>query len=100
MDIFLLRFFDRVVGVSGEIANEMNTLGIGNVCKIANGIDVDRFTVSNKSALLLEQFGITNDAIVLGMISSLTPEKNHKIVIECLEKLNNRQLILLIVGKW
>ncbi len=98
LDAFLLRFFDRVVGVSDELVSEMQGLGIKNVSKIANGIDIDRYVINNKSSKVLEQFAIPPDAVVLGMVSSLTPEKNHRIIFECLEKMNNPHLRLLIVG--
>ena len=98
IDALFLRLFDRVVGVSDELAQEMKKLGISNVNKIANGVDVERFTIASKSALMLERFNIDPDAIVLGMVSSLTPEKNHKVVLDALANIRDPEVKLLIVG--
>lgn len=98
LDAFLLRFFDRVVGVSGELVSEMERFGIKNISKIANGIDIGKYVVVGRSYRLLDKFSISVNAVVLGMVSSLTPEKNHRIAIECLERMKDPRLVLLIVG--
>ena len=98
LDILLLHFINQIVGVSDELVHEMQRLGIKNVQKIPNGIDIERFSVQHKSLHLIESLNISSDTIVLGMVSSLTPEKNHQMVIHCLEKLRNPNLKLLIVG--
>jgi glycosyltransferase involved in cell wall biosynthesis len=98
IDALFLHFFDRVVGVSDELVQKMKKLGINNVYKIANGVDVDRFTIVSKSSLMLDRFNLDPDAIVLGMVSSLTPEKNHKIVFDVLANIRDPKVKLLIVG--
>lgn len=99
LDSILLRRFDRVVGVSTEIISDMKKLRIPNLLKIANGIDERRFVPLYKCRLLLEKYKVNENMTILGMISSLTPEKNHKIVIECLNQINDPNLFLLIVGE-
>ncbi len=98
MDIMFLYFFDMVVGVSRELVQEMHKFGLNNTAEVSNGIDISRFYKRSKNLDLLKKFGISESEIVLGMISSLTPEKNHKIVIECLSKKNLPNIRLLIVG--
>lgn len=98
LDSILLRRFDRVVGVSNEIISDMKKLGITHLEKIANGIDEKRFVPLKKSKLLMAKYKVAQDNIVIGMVSSLTPEKNHAMAIECLSQINNPKLFLLIVG--
>jgi len=98
IDSFLLRKFDRVVGVSEEIVTEMMRLCINKSMKITNGIDLNWFTAAPKSERLLREFGLRRDAVIFGMISSLTTEKNHILAIESFEKLSNKNTQLLIVG--
>lgn len=100
IDAQVLRFFDCVIGVSGEIVDEMRNIGIKNPVKIVNGVNVDRFYVSKPMDEFHQSLGIRPDQIVIGMISSLTKEKGHFLAIEALKSLisNFPDLKLLIVG--
>ena len=46
----------------------------------------------------MEKYKLDKNCIIFGMISSLTPEKNHKIVVELLPMIENSNIKLLIVG--
>lgn len=101
LDAFLLRFFDCVVAVSDEIEMDMKKKGITkNVTKISNGIDVQKFKSVINSDTLKKEYRIPEDTFVIGMISSLTPEKGHLLAIEALSRVlrYNNRLRLLIVG--
>jgi glycosyltransferase involved in cell wall biosynthesis len=100
MDSFFLRRFDKVVGVSEEIVQELKSKNIKNAIKIANGIDVKKYSNIKKTDLCHNRFGIPESNVIIGMISSITPEKGHKIALNAfaaaLEQYKNTSL--LIVG--
>jgi len=98
IDSFAIRFFDYVVGVSSDICRQMILLQINNVIKVANGIDCKNYTPRTKNYELLKSLGVDSDKFILGMVSSLTPEKNHKVVFDALKVLNNQNIKLVVVG--
>lgn len=99
MDAVFLRRSSIIVGVSAEITSHMNRLGLKKTVQISNGIDCSKFTDNTKASLIRSEFGIDNEATVLGMVSSLTPEKGHRIAVEAVGLLkNNSKVILLVVG--
>ncbi len=97
-DAIFIRFFDEVVGVSDHIIEQMKRFRIKNVHKIPNGIDTQRFTPMQKSDFFMEKYCLTSSDLVLGMISSLSAEKNHQIVIKALKEIQHSGIKLLIVG--
>lgn len=101
IDMLLLHFFDQVFGVSSEIVEEMRSYMIPNPIMIANGVDVDRFQQSEKSLDLSKGMGIYPNHIVLGMVSSLTPEKGHMLAIQALRDIVREfpEIKLLIIGE-
>lgn len=98
LDAVLIRFFDKIVGVSDEIVEHMNRLGIKNTHKVSNGVDIEKFVSLPKNKELQGKYSINNDDFVLGMISSLSLEKNHKIVFEAIKRIDNDNIKLIIVG--
>lgn len=89
LDQTLLKFYDRVVGVSAEIENLMNQKGIRKTLKIDNGIDTELYRFQPKNEQITEKLGIENE-LVFGMVSSLTEEKGHLIAIEALDKVSEQ----------
>lgn len=69
------------------------------VVTIHNGVDVSPEPGAGEA--VRRELGIARDALVLGMISALRPEKGHDLAIEAVESLRRRfpQLRLLIVGQ-
>lgn len=98
MDIFLLRRFDLVTGVSDEIVEEMKRLGITRSVKVQNGVDLDRFGVVSGVQGGDERLGTHSRGVVFGMVSSLTSEKNHALAIDALAGLEDQNAQLLVVG--
>ena len=100
MDSFILRFFNKVIGVSDEIVKEMRQYGIRKAISIPNGVDIDRFTITPKSFELFHKFRLNPDSLVIGMVSSLTPEKGHKFAVNALKDIIKYfpETKLLIVG--
>jgi glycosyltransferase involved in cell wall biosynthesis len=100
VDAFILHFFRQVVGVSDEIVMEMQRHQIKNAIKIPNGVDLDKFAVRNKVLDLYDRFNVCSENVIVGMISSLTPEKGHEYAIKAMCKLVKEipEIRLLIVG--
>ncbi len=98
IDVLVIRFYDRIVGVSDEIVQGMSKVGIRSAFKISNGIDCNRFTVKSKDADLAEKYNLESDDFVLAMISSLSYEKNHQAAFKALSTIDNPKVKLLIVG--
>ncbi len=98
IDAFFLHFFDSIIGVSSEIVNNMHSLGIRRIEMIPNGIDCSKFEPQEKSAEFLEKFKIQPGKTVIGMISSLSPEKGHRTALKAMQLLSNENILLVIVG--
>ncbi len=98
IDKLCIRYFDSIVGVSDEIVQQMKSLKIKNLHKIANGVDIQKFVPLGKNKALMSKYGLRQNDLIYGIVSSLSPEKNHKIVINALKIIDNPYIKLLIVG--
>lgn len=100
IDALILKKFNQVVGVSDDIVDEMKKLGIRNPFKISNGVDINRFNNSISANEYRKNLKIDSNKTVVGMISSLTPEKGHDLAITAMEHLIREypDLMLLIAG--
>lgn len=98
IDAFFLHFFDSIIGVSSEIVNNMRSLGIRRIKMIPNGIDCVKFKPQEKSLEFFEKFKIQSGKTVVGMISSLSPEKGHQTALKAMQLLSNENVLLVIVG--
>ncbi|MCI5166720.1 MAG: glycosyltransferase family 1 protein [Candidatus Electrothrix sp. GM3_4] len=98
MDAFLLRYFNLVTGVSDEIVAEMQKKGIKKAIKVVNGVDTRKYHIATKNIELSNNFGLDQDQVVFGMVSSLTSEKNHSCAITAFAGLEDKKSQLLIVG--
>lgn len=99
IDALLIRYFDQVIGVSSEIVSLMTKLRIKNAVKILNGVDTTKFFPAEKDKALLKLYDVTGEDVILGMVSSLTSEKNHSIVLDVLATMEHPNLKLLIAGE-
>lgn len=98
IDAFVLRAFDCVIAVSEEIADEMSKFKINHIQKINNGVDIERFFPREKSQKLMEKYQLSRQHLIIGMVSSLTPEKGHVFAIralaEAIKECSNIRLII------
>ncbi len=101
IDKWILKYFNHVVAVSNEIQNDMIRKYINNTSVVHNGVDTNIFIPRSKNNNLLAEFGVKTGDFVLGMISSLTPEKGHLYAINAFNKLyvNHTNIKLVIVGE-
>jgi len=97
-DAICIRFFDKIVGVSDHIIEQMKTYRIKNVNKIPNGIDIQKYIPKQKSKFFMDKYCLNTSDIVLGMVSSLSSEKNHQLVIKALNDIHYKDFKLVIVG--
>ena len=100
----LLARFPRVVAVSGEIRDVLVRAGATreNVTVIPNGIDPIVFhRDTSLSAHIRDEFGISRDAVVLGAVGRLEPQKRFDLLIDAFAALLGEfpTLHLLIAGE-
>lgn len=105
LDGLILRRFDHVVAVSDPILADLRQAGVreDRLCKIPNGIDTSRFQPAPSGAqrrAVRDSLGLRADGLVMGMLSSLTPEKGHRYAIDAMATLTHKfpDLQLCVVG--
>lgn len=104
LDKILLNCFDKVVGVSERLGQEIEHCKVvkGKVNIIYNGIDVTKFRCYDEKRRLQIKgmVGIDEDALIIGTIGRLTPEKGHIYLIRAFAKvaLILPKVQLLIIG--
>lgn len=101
LDAYLLRRFPRVVAVSDAIATELQAANIDKdkITVISNGVDLNALS-QRRNGSIRSEFGLDDQDIVLGTVSSLTSEKAVKNAIFALARCSATlpSLRLLIVG--
>ncbi|MCP4369045.1 MAG: glycosyltransferase family 4 protein, partial [Deltaproteobacteria bacterium] len=102
IDALLIRYFDRIVAVSGEIKEDMVRYRIPEkkISVIDNGIDLDRFKKPVSDTDIKEEFGL-KDEVIVGTIGSLGVEKGHIFLLMAARKVvdKNKNVKFLIVGE-
>lgn len=105
VDALLLRFFDRVVGVSGAIAEEMVEKGIPRrlIRVIRNGVDLESLVATHGNGARQEtrqELEIKEDAPVVGIVGRLASEKGHHLFLEAAREVLQLipQAVFVIVG--
>jgi glycosyltransferase involved in cell wall biosynthesis len=99
---FLARFTDRIVAVSGKVRDDIlmyDHIPSDKVEVIHNGVDIDIF--SNKDGKVKKsEFGIQEDAVVIGTVGRLAEAKGQRYLLEALAVLKDRfpMVRLLIAG--
>ena len=99
LDKRILRGFDRVIGVSQGVANELQRhLPASKVVKIDNGIDFSRF--DRRSANHVKQELGLCERPVIGFVGRLTPEKGVSILLQAVQQLahKGRSVDVIIIG--
>lgn len=93
---------DAVIGVSDAVVNNLIADGIPaqKVYRVYNGIRPLVPIPAEKQLALRQQYGIAEDAVVLGVVARLEPVKNHELFIEAAKfaGMVNPKLRFMIVG--
>ncbi|MBT2969055.1 MAG: glycosyltransferase [Candidatus Thiodiazotropha sp. (ex Ctena orbiculata)] len=95
--------FDRVIAISQGIADVLREEGVAAerlVC-VRSAVDVERYQLQCDKAWFREQFGLAEDALVMGAVAQLIPRKGHRYLLEAMPRLARAfpRLHLLIFGK-
>jgi len=104
LDGWLLRRFDRVIGVSESVVEEILRHGIerGKVLRVDNGIDVARYRNGRARGgdELRRELGIDPSWKVIGTVGRLSEEKGHRCFLEAAERVvkSYGRVVFLIVG--
>jgi len=104
LDGWLLRRFDRVIGVSEPVVERILRQGVDRdkVLRIDNGINVVRYRNGRElgGVGLRREFGIDPDWKVIGTVGRLSEEKGHRCFLEAAERVTESygRLVFLIVG--
>jgi glycosyltransferase involved in cell wall biosynthesis len=96
------QFVDAYVAVSpttAEIARRDHDCAPRKLHMIPNGIDLASFAADPGARRAVRQeFGINENARVVGTVGRLAPEKNQKLLIEALSPVLSESVVLMIVG--
>ena len=98
---FAARAARRVFAVSEDIRRELRDCGIvppGKVACVPNGVDVDRFEVTDHRTSLRREFGLPADVPVIGTVGRLTALKRQDVLLQGFARLQLPTARLLIVG--
>lgn len=103
LDLFIVRYFDRVVTVSQPLAEKLSrdkALKVKTIV-IPNCVDSKKFETAKDSITIRKNFNITPDAKIIGAVSRLTEEKGHSYLLDAFAKMvtDFKDIVLLIVGE-
>ena len=94
-------FTDTIITINKEdFANAENKLSAKKVCYVPGvGVDTEYFVgTAGKREALLKEISADEDSIILLSVGELSDRKNHKVSIEALSKLENKNIHLVIAG--
>ena len=94
LDTTALRYFgDRIIAVSHEMANTLQTVGYrrSRIVPIHNGIDVGKARVRRDPRLLRRELGVDDDALLIGTIGRLAPVKAHNDLLLAAQRILRRR---------
>lgn len=89
-DRLMSPFSDQIITVSQHDRNlsiDYEKLPPEKVASIYNGIDVNRFSKEISQVEARQLSGLSQDKYLIGIIARLAPQKNHKALLEALNKL-------------
>jgi glycosyltransferase involved in cell wall biosynthesis len=97
------RLFDRVIAISQGIADVLNREGVParKLFCVRSAVDMDLYQQPCDKAWFRAQFGLAEDALVIGVAAQLIPRKGHRYLLEAMPRLVEAfpQLHLLLFGK-
>jgi glycosyltransferase involved in cell wall biosynthesis len=103
IDWTLARLSTRVIGCSDEVAQTLvqrDHLPPKRIAAIRNGIDLRRFE-SISGTGVREEFGVTADQVLIGIVGRLHPQKAHQDLFAALARLDGAtldKLVCLVIG--
>ncbi|MBU1727515.1 MAG: glycosyltransferase [Candidatus Omnitrophica bacterium] len=96
-------FTDKVIACSvaaRDFALDTESLTVNKVNVIYNGVDLDVFKPKDKNNIILDEFGLSDKDVVVGMVANFSDIKNHIYFLEGLVevKKNTPGIKCLLVG--
>lgn len=93
---------DRVLSVSSRLAERMSAetgFPLSRIATIRNGVEVSRFDRTTRAAARAA-LGVPADTLVAGTAGRLVPVKNHRALLDALQRLQQRGItpMLLVAG--
>lgn len=102
LDGILTNFFDKVVAVSDEVANEISNFCVdrGKLITIYNGIDLTKYPGYLNGKKIREEFKIPDSCRIVGSVGRLTAQKGFGYLLEAAKRLlnNYKDVVFFIVG--
>lgn len=104
---YLAKKSHRIIAISDlqkkELSEDFSICAPDKISVVPLGIDLDRFyeDPSAKRNAFREKYGISKNAIALGMIGRIVPVKNHLLFVEAIAKVleqTSREVRIIIVG--
>ncbi|MFA5073578.1 MAG: glycosyltransferase family 4 protein [Nitrospirota bacterium] len=103
LDRMVLKQFDAVAAVSPDVRVALLKSGIPSpgIYTVQNGVCLDRFIPMGSRRLKRTEFGIPENALVIGSVGRLSPEKGHRVFLEAARAILSRypNSFFLIVGE-
>lgn len=86
------RLADHIISVSDAVKKHLVSQGIRGerITTIYPGIDLEAFSPSGKGEAVRAEFGIDDDAVVIGVIAHLTYKKGHHVFLSAAEEVARR----------
>lgn len=101
LDQGLLRWFDRVIAVSGHMAQTFSTFGVQQkrTTVIPNALVVEDYQ-PGRDDTLRHEWGVPTDVFLIGNIGRLSPEKGQDLLLRAVQQLvgRNHRMHLVFVG--
>lgn len=97
----MARACDAVIVVSDALEEAVVREGVaaGKVHRPRNGVDPKRFQVAGNKALSRREWGLAAETLVVGTVGSLTPQKNHELLIEAAARLEAITVVIAGAGE-
>jgi glycosyltransferase involved in cell wall biosynthesis len=84
--------FERLVTISEGIREVLLKAGVpaGRVICVPSAVDTGAYRPGGDRSWLLDEFGLAEDSVVLGLIAQLIPRKGHDVLLEALPAVRAR----------
>ena len=99
--IGMARACDAVIVVSDALEEAVVREGVAasKVHRPRNGVDLKRFQVAGSKAVSRREWGLAAETPLVGTVGSLTPQKNHELLIEAAARLEAITVVIAGAGE-
>lgn len=92
------RLHDRIIAISHGIAEVLAAQGVptGKLCVVRSSLDPRAWQQPQTRADFAVQFGVPEDAVLIGVIAQLIERKGHRVLFRALRQLPQRERVRVI----